>query len=147
MFSSSFFLFFSLFLSPLFLVHSVRRLRFFHFIQTRMSLSSRRHFAACFKATKARTRDYEIAHRGGIVSLRTRSWFRAAACAVNPACFRMVFLAPNCPWKPALFAPVVHDGLLTIGAKLGACRSLASKSHICILIEFPFTHKSSFTIR
>lgn len=50
---------------------------FFHFIQTRMSSYLRRHFAACFKATKARTRDYEIAHR--IVSLRTQSCFARAA--------------------------------------------------------------------
>jgi len=36
----------------------------------------RRHSAACFKATKARTRDYEIAHRA--VSPRTRSYFARA---------------------------------------------------------------------
>lgn len=44
---------------------------FFNFIQTRVSPYLRRHFAACLKATKARTRDYEIAHP--IVSPRLAS--------------------------------------------------------------------------
>lgn len=150
-------LFFSLSLSLRLASQRARSSLFlFHFIQTRMSSYLRRRFATCFKATRGRTRDYEIARL--IVSLRTRSLVSRASTLTHNRAERMLRNDSPCcarnlsPARPSAKSRAFNNRRVSVAREFHASVTVIEFSSTSFflpsnrIIEFPTKLKHLETV-